>query len=210
MEYFGNPGSLKLLQELLKEPERDSSDSEPDDRVPNFSTKITAPSTSALDPSQKPTNESNEPNKSSNGPSSFHRFQNGVENTAQTFSEWQEQEESLNDELETRRAPEYRIVYKQSVTPSDIYLQMGNKTPATSSCEEMCLEILMPNETVSIDRMELDVSSETIDLRTPNYRLKLPLCQPIDPDRGRANWNDNEKILRITLHMKREYDFINF
>ena len=31
----------------------------------------------------------------------------------------------------------YDIVYKQAVTSEDMYLGMGNRTPATSSCEDM-------------------------------------------------------------------------
>lgn len=209
MDYFGNPNNLKLLQDLLKEPEGDSSDSEPDDRLPKFSTKISSPT---IDSNQEQNTE-----KSTNAQSSSiktensRRFEYIGENSPQTLSEWEEQEALMNDrELEDRLTPEYRIVYKQSVAPEDIYLQIGNKTAATSSCEEMCLEILMPNETVSIDRMELDVSPHEIDLQTPIYRLKLPLVQPTDPDHGKAQWDDQKKILRLTLRMKREYDFINF
>lgn len=207
MDYFGNPNNLKLLQDLLKEHERDSSDSEPDDRLPTFSTKISTP-TSDSNQQQNSANEHSSPINTQN--TSRQSGQCGKK-SPQTLSEWEEQEALLNDnELEDRLTPEYRIVYKQSVAPEDIYLQMGNKTAATSSCEEMCLEIRMPKETVSIDRMELDVSPHEIDLKTPMYRLKLPLVQPTDPDRGKAQWDDQKKILRLTLRMKREYDFINF
>lgn len=201
MNYFENPANLKLLQDLLKEPDENSTDSEPDDRVP-----ITKGTTSNRGRHQSNVKTSSEQGMSSN------TFASSREVSApQTLSEWEEQEAILNDtQLEERETPEYRIVYKQSVTPEDVYLQMSNKTPATSSCEEICLEILMPKEIVSIDRMQLDVSSNEVDLQTPAYRFKLPLVQQIDPDRGKASWDDKEKILRLTLRMKREYDFINF
>lgn len=207
MDYFSNPSNLKLLQDLLKEPQAGDSDAESDDRVPTFSTKFSSPSScDAIE-----TESINQPSASTSAVTS-RRFRNIDENLPKTSSDWELQEASLlNDiDLENRCTPEYRIVYKQLVTPEDIYLQMGNKTAATASCEEMCVEILLPNETVSIDRMELDVSSQEIDLRTPNYRLKLPLAQPIDPDRGKASWDNEKKTLRLTLRMKREYDFINF
>lgn len=202
MDYFSSPANLKLLQDLLKEPQAEGSDSESDDRVPNFTTKFTTPSTSNTIESE-PTSQP--------GTSTGRRFRNIDKNPPQTLSEWEQHEALLHDnDLENRCTPEYRIVYKQSVTPEDIYLQMGNKTAATASCEEMCVEILLPNETVCIDRIELDVASHEIDLRTTIYRLKLPLVQPIDPDRSKASWDNEKKILRLTLRMKREYDFINF
>lgn len=206
MDYFGNSNNLKLLQDLLKDPEEgSSSDSEPDIRVPCTGIKFSNPNTGNddLKPSAVGT--------TSNAVVESERLRNTASNKPQTIVQWDEHEALVNDnQLEDRVTPEYRIVYKQSVTPEDIYLQMGNKTAATSSCEEMCLEILMPNETVSIDRMQLDVTPNEIDLRTSVYRLKLPLVQPTDPDRGKAYWNDKEKILRLALQMKREYDFINF
>lgn len=212
MDYFANPSNLKLLQDLLKEPDAAELDSEHDDRVPNITTKFVSPSTSDITASAT-TNSVHQPGTSASSASalSHRRFRNIDVNLPQTLAQWEQQEALLNDdELENRCTPEYRIVYKQSVTPEDIYLQMGNKTTATSSCEEMYVEILLPNESVSIDRMALDVSAYEVDLRTPIYRLKLPLVQPIDPDRSKANWDNDKKILRLTLRMKREYDFINF
>lgn len=208
MDYFGNPNNLKLIQDLLtKNSEENSSDSELDDCVPNASVKFSIPfPTSKLQ--GKRTGKSTS-DKATSELREQHR--NILLETPQTLTEWVDHESFINDvELEDRLTPEYRIIYKQSISPEDIYLQMSNKTTATASCEEMCLEILMPNETVSIDRMQLDVTTNEVDLRTPVYHLKLPLVQNTDPDCGKANWDDKEKILRLTLRMKREYDFINF
>ena len=210
MDYFGNPKNLKSLQDLFVEIEGNSSDDEPDDRVPCTGIKFSTPCSTSKTQGQsdvRPSADASTSNASVKG----QHLQNTALNLPRTVDEWAEQEAIVNDqELEDRMTPEYHIVYKQSVTPEDIFLQMGNKTAATSSCEEMCLEILMPNEIVSIDRMQLDVTPNEIDLRTPVYRLKLPLVQPTDPDRGKAHWDDQKKILRLTLRMKREYDFINF
>lgn len=209
MDFFGNSKNLKLLQDLLKEPEENSSDSESDDRVPCTGIKFSTPSVSKT---QDEDNVKSSADDVTSNISEVNKYpQNIASELPKALVEWEEQEALVNDnELEDRVTPEYRIVYKQSVTPEDIYLQMGNKTAATSSCEEMCLEILMPNETVSIDRMKLDVTPNEIDLQTPVYRLKLPLVQATDPDRGMARWDSKTKILRLTLRMKREYDFINF
>lgn len=212
MDFFANPRNFQLLQDLLKEPEEQPSDAEPepDDRVPSFGVKFSSKSSTLAPQGQSSVGPEGDVD-SSNCLELNQRFDKSGENPPESLSEWEEQEALLNDdELEHRLTPEYRIIYKQSVAPEDIYLQMSNKTASTASCEEMCMDILMPNETVSIDRMELNVTAHEIDLRTPIYRLKLPLVQPTDPDRGQAKWNDNEKMLRLTLRMKREYDFINF
>lgn len=37
----------------------------------------------------------------------------------------------------------YDIVYKQAVTSEDIFLGMGNKTPATASCEDMVVSLMI-------------------------------------------------------------------
>jgi hypothetical protein len=35
----------------------------------------------------------------------------------------------------------YDIIYKQAVTSEDMFLGMGNKNPATASCEDMVVSI---------------------------------------------------------------------
>lgn len=125
--------------------------------------------------------------------------------------EWEACESILSaNALDERKSPDYRIVYKQSVAPEDIYLCMGNRTPATASCEEMCVEIDLLEETVSVDQMTLDVSTDCVDLLTPVYHLKLPLVHKVYPDRGSAAWDAGRRVLRLSLHMKRELDFVNF
>lgn len=74
----------------------------------------------------------------------------------------------------------------------------------------MVIKITMPDETVSIERMKLSVSRDDIDLETPVYRLKLPLMQPINPDMGKASWDNEKKILTLRLKMDREFDYVNF
>jgi len=105
-----------------------------------------------------------------------------------SMEEWQEQQAKDEEELDTRKKPEYSVAYKQAVTSEDIYLQMGFKTPSTASCEDMIVEIQLPEETVGIDRMQLDVEAEQVSLQTPVYRLLLPLPHKINPKKGRAEY----------------------
>lgn len=87
---------------------------------------------------------------------------------------------------------------------------MGNKTGATSSCDEMVIGIDLPVETVDIERMNLSVARHEIDLQTPVYRLKLPLVQQINPDAGNAKYDKDRKRLTLRLKMEREFDYVNF
>ena len=58
--------------------------------------------------------------------------------------------------------------------------------------------------------MNLTVESESIDCRTPRFKLQLHLPHPVDADAGKAKWDVDAETLTITLPIKREYDFINF
>uniref|UniRef100_A0A1I8FH18 Uncharacterized protein n=1 Tax=Macrostomum lignano TaxID=282301 RepID=A0A1I8FH18_9PLAT len=44
---------------------------------------------------------------------------------------------SLDDRLDPRAQPEYEMHFRQAVSPEDMFLGTGNKTPATASCEQM-------------------------------------------------------------------------
>lgn len=120
----------------------------------------------------------------------------------------QRQDEEL---LETRKQPDYSIAYKQAVTTENIYLQMGLKTPATSSCEDMILNIQLSEEQeITINDMELNVEEDKVELKTPIYRLNLMLPHKVYSSKGRAEYDATKKSLKITLKMNREYDFVNF
>lgn len=127
------------------------------------------------------------------------------------IEEWQEQQVQMDEDLlDDRKRPEYRISYKQNVCTEDVFLQMGNKTTATASCDELVLDIALPEETVGIERMDLRVAEREIDLHTPVYRLKLPLVQPVNPDKGKALYDTDKRCLTLRLKMIREFDFVNF
>lgn len=128
-----------------------------------------------------------------------------------TIEEWQQQHEQDDlDALESRACPDYSIAYKQTVSTEDVFLQMGNKTAATASCDEMVISIDMPDETVGIERMDLAVHRLGIDLQSPVYRLKMPLPHPINPDAGSAKYDAAVKRLTLRLKMVREFDYVNF
>lgn len=129
---------------------------------------------------------------------------------AKSMEEWAKLQDKDEEVFESRKQPDFTITYKQAITTEDMFLGMGSKTAATSSCEDMILDIFLPEETVTIDQMHLNVEDDSIDLRSPIYRLKLSLPHKIHAKKGRAEFNVDSRILKLTLRMNREYDFVNF
>lgn len=195
MSYFDKIENLKLLQNLLATAD-ESSEPEADNRIVQ-----SGPSRNPVDNQQNPSTYSG----------AYRKVEEPTSSAPSNVDDWEKfEQEQYENSFETRKTPEYRISYKQAVAPEDIFLRMGNKTAATASCEEMCLEIELPDETMHIDQMQLDVNPNEIELRTGIYHLKLPLAQRIDADRSKATWDTQRKMLRLLLRMKREFDFINF
>lgn len=127
-----------------------------------------------------------------------------------SLEEWEKLQAKDGELFDSRKQPDFIISYKQAVTTEDMFLGMGLKTPATSSCEDMIVQISLPEETVKIDQIELKVEEGSIDLQSPTYRLKLLLPHKIHPNKGRAEFDADKKNLTLTLRLNREYDFVNF
>ncbi|XP_059174779.1 dynein axonemal assembly factor 6-like [Physella acuta] len=125
------------------------------------------------------------------------------------WSEYEVPEGSEFDVIDDPRPqPEYDMLYSQSVTSEDIFLQMGNKTSATSSCENMTIKIKLPSTKMS--EVELDVKSKFLDCRTPNYKLGLHLPHNVDHKNGKAQWDSKTETLIVTLRKVRDFDEFNF
>lgn len=92
-----------------------------------------------------------------------------VEKKAANKDIWDANEVEEGVEFDTsddpRMQPEYDIVYKQRVTTEDIYLQMGNKTPSTASCEDMVVKINLPG-VQKIAEIDVDLYDKFLDCRT--------------------------------------------
>ncbi|XP_046354107.2 dynein axonemal assembly factor 6-like isoform X1 [Haliotis rufescens] len=125
---------------------------------------------------------------------------------------WDEEEVPEGSEFESvydpRPQPDFDIVYKQAVTSEDMFLGMGNKTPSSASCEDMVVKIKLPD--CKMADVQLDVKAKFLDCRTPKYKLGLHLPHPVDHKNGKAQWESSSETLVVTLHMMREYDFMNF
>ncbi|XP_044736904.1 dynein axonemal assembly factor 6 isoform X2 [Chrysoperla carnea] len=108
----------------------------------------------------------------------------------------------------SREVAKYEIVYRQAVGAEDVFLQMGCRTPATASCEDMIMTIHLPGEERTA--VDLNVNHTNISLTSPKYKLQMPLPHPIDPQRSSAKWDPDTEKLTLTLRMNREFDFVNF
>ncbi|XP_070554140.1 dynein axonemal assembly factor 6-like [Ptychodera flava] len=186
---FLSVASIGKLTELLKPPGEESDDD--DDQPVSAAAKLGPASIGP--PKQKETQP---------GP---------TDKKPETKDIWDEDEvpegaeyEDLND---PRPQPEYDIVFKQAITTEDVFLQMGNKNPTTSACEDMVIKIKLPNTKKS--DMDLNVTDKYLDCRTPKYKLGLHLPHPVDSKNGSAKWDSDKEMLIVTLRMKREYDFLN-
>lgn len=185
-------GAVTALADMLKMPEEeDDSDSDIDDK-PIGSTAKMGPG--SIGPAAKKTNKNAE--------------QKSKKNSKDIWNDEEVQEGAEFEVLDDPRPqPEYDIIYKQAVTSEDMFLQMGNKNPATASCEDMIVKINLPG--CKVADVTLDVKSKFLDCRTPTYRLGLHLPHPVDHKSGKAQWDGNKEVLSVTLRMTREYDFMN-
>ncbi|XP_062552324.1 dynein axonemal assembly factor 6 isoform X2 [Armigeres subalbatus] len=198
-----NANSLKQLQSLFKSAAGES-DSEEEDSAGGAKQLATVKSKQNRKRNQNP----EEHVKSC----SYAPLQNAAISDPKTIEEWENQQEAECETLfETRHAPEYKISYKQTVGTEDLFLQMSGKNPSTASCENMIVEVFLSGEKgVGIHHIDLTVLEQRILVKSPKYYLDLQLPQKINPEKGNAAWLSEEKILKLTLKMEREYDFVNF
>ncbi|XP_069129554.1 dynein axonemal assembly factor 6-like [Argopecten irradians] len=185
---------VSALADILKPPETADSDSDLDDEAPNTQFAKMGPGEIGPKKNEGRSSEQNQTTK------------------ANTKDIWTEEEIGEGAEFESlydpRPQPEYEILYKQAVTSEDMFLQMGNKNPATASCEDMVVKIQLPDTKIS--DMTLDVKSKFLDCRTPKLKLGLHLPHPVDHESGKAKWDSDKGELSVTLRMKRDLDFMNF
>lgn len=133
-------------------------------------------------------------------PSPYEKVESAVESSA-----WEEYEHDVTHLPQ----PEYKISYKQSVATEDLYLGIGSKSPAIACCEDIVLEIRIPEETVGIEEMAVNVTEHEVHFASPKYNTKIPLPYAVDPNKGKALYNREHRILKLTLRMRRELEFAN-
>lgn len=187
---------LRGLMQLLRTDESDDSDEE------CYHTKQKTNPGDLRTP--KPfTNAANSSKESK--PYPYERCEPDSTSDPKTLDEWNKQLAKEEKQMDSRVPPEYSISYKQSVTTEDLYLGMSNKDPGTSNCEDMVIEIKLPKETVGIDDMQLEITETEVDFSSPIYRAIITLPHQVDPNAGKATYNPEYNLLKLTLKMRKEF-----
>lgn len=198
MSFSTDPRLLEGLQDLLKPVQSSESESDDEYKVVVISTKskICSPAvagTSEVSRSGLPKEQ-----------------QLSLQQDQEAVDDWHQFGASDSNLLDSRKVPEYNIVYKQSLQTEDVYLQMCNKTASTASCEEILVSIHLPDEEAgSLQQMDLSVTEKHVNFSSKIYRLQIYLPHSIHPG-GNAKWDNMKKELQVCLRMRREYDFVNF
>lgn len=95
-----------------------------------------------------------------------------------------------------------------------LILQLGLRNPGTASCENLRVTLSMPAEDAGVSEIEaqVDCARNCLELRSPRYRLSLPLPQPADQRTSlhRAQWDAATRQLVVTVRLHRELDYVNF
>lgn len=203
--------NIKLLKKLFASGEDDGSGSEAEDNDPAPGGAHTMGPGDIGQNNSKPKKSASEVPGEHIKKCTYAAAEDSASKEPRSLDEWERQQEKQREALlESRPRPDYKISYKQTVATEDLYLQMSGKTPSTASCEAMVVEIFLTGETVGIHHIDLTVEEQRIVVQSPKYHLNLQLPHKVDPDKGNAAWFSDEKILKLTLTMVREFDFVNF
>ncbi|XP_055598598.1 dynein axonemal assembly factor 6 [Uranotaenia lowii] len=202
--------NIKQIQKLFN-PDNEDSDSDQGEERPGTGANQLGPGSIGEPKRAKPKKKTLGDPEEHVKASSYAPLKETSNEEPKTLEEWEKQQEiECSNFLETRPRPEYKISYKQTLATEDLFLQMGGKTPSSCSCESMVVEVFLTGETVGIQHIDLAVEEQQIIVQSPKYYLKLALPHAIDPDKGNAAWLSDEKILKLTLKMVREFDYVNF
>uniref|UniRef100_A0A1A9VFE2 PIH1_CS domain-containing protein n=1 Tax=Glossina austeni TaxID=7395 RepID=A0A1A9VFE2_GLOAU len=208
MSLFDNPDQIRLLQNLLY-PKEEKDDSDSDNAAESLVCNKLTPGTIAKP--ARATNACDAKGKKDNFKSPYAPADDESKDPQpKTMEEWEQMQEKEENLLDNRKIPEYNMSYCQAVGTEDVFLQMGNRSNASASCEDLLLEIALPEETITADKMNLSITETDVDLSTPIYRLRMPLTHKVNVDHCKAKYDPGSHILRLTLRLKRELDFVNF
>lgn len=217
MSIFQSPDQIVALRNLLQPESENRGNSDTDDDEPLVVNKEQVKKSEETSENNDGTSEeSSGKNKAKKKASPYDKInasesdENVANSLPQNLEDWERLEEENSELLESRIRPEYTFTYCQAVGTEDIFLQMGNRTNATASCEDLLINIKLPNDPTPSEKMELNLSVNEIILSTSVHYLRLPLADLIDVDRCEAKFDREQEKLTLKLRLKREYDFINF
>lgn len=127
-----------------------------------------------------------------------------------SIEEWEEMLNADDDITDTRKSPEYTMTYRQAVGAEDVFLQLGNRTTSSASCEDLVIDIFLINDTTPVDKMNLMITETLVDFSSTMYHLHLPLMHKVAVDSCTAKYYAEMQKMSLILRMKREFDYVNF
>ncbi|XP_042866372.1 uncharacterized protein LOC122249509 [Penaeus japonicus] len=96
-----------------------------------------------------------------------------------------------------RPRPEYEVNYRQRVTANQVYLPLSSLTSDGRGEEDLVIRVVLPGDLFT--EVDLEVTSATLRLASPNHLLHLPLPRQVDQRKGVATWDPNTHTLVVTL-----------
>ena len=101
----------------------------------------------------------------------------------------------VDDEDDGRSQPEYDIVYKQKVSPEDMFLGVDPlRHPGISMSDEIVLKVTLPE--TKLAEIDLDVRPTFVRITAPKYRLKAQLAETVDENKGNAKVSRRRRRVR--------------
>jgi len=112
------------------------------------------------------------------------------------------EDDIVDDPHDTRKRPRYDIHYKQSVSAEDVFLGLGDKSPASEDCEAMVVKVIFP--ACKLSDLELNVTERKFLAESRNLRLCMFLPLPVHHKSGKAKWDAKLECLSVTLMINRD------
>jgi len=111
----------------------------------------------------------------------------------------------IDDIDDGRSQPEYDIVFKQNVTPEDMFMGIDPlRHPGISCSDALVLKVTLPDTKLS--DIDLDVRPTFVRIGAPKYKLKVQLTETVDENKGNAKWDKEKSLLTVTLPIVHDLD----
>merc|ERR1711924_400406 len=111
----------------------------------------------------------------------------------------------IDDVDDGRPQPEYEIVFKQKVSPEDMFLGVDPlRHPGISMSDELVLKVTLPN--TKLAEIDLDVRPTCVRILAPKYKLKAQLGETVDENKGNAKWDADKSLLTVSLPIIHDWD----
>ena len=112
--------------------------------------------------------------------------------------------DAVDDEPDDGRPQaEFEIVYKQNVSPQDMFLGVDpERHPGVSCSDALLLKVLLPG--TKLADIELDVRATFVRVQAPRFKLKAWLPDKVDETKGNAKWDGEKETLLVTLPIIRD------